>query len=357
MGGVPITPAVANKPSGTPGAQAHTDAQEETRYWDDAKSAGNKEAFEAYLGLYPRGRYAGLARANVVRLGASAASTTGSLIRAPGVVFRDCPECPEMVVIPSGRFTMGSNRAEKDAAIIYGNSGRVISFESPEHRVSIRSFSAGRYAITKGEFAAFVNAKGYRTEAERGDGCLIRDGEVLKKEAANNWRSAGFAQGSDHPVVCVSWNDAQAYVQWLSQTTGQTYRLPSEAEREYAARGGTQTAFWWGDSYDTTQANGKNFNGESRKATVAVNSFKSNPFGLYNVHGNIGEWVEDCWHDNYAGAPTDGSAWATSCIASTRVIRSLGWESYQTFFRSASRIFSPPNFSYYGFGFRVARAL
>jgi formylglycine-generating enzyme required for sulfatase activity len=269
------------------------------------------------------------------------------------------------VVVAGGSFTMGSSAGEQTLA----NAGGVgVSFtgrESPAHTVAVRSFAAGKYAVSKGEFGAFVRAKGYQTEAEKGDGCFAWTGTEWKKDRAYSWRSVGFAQGDDHPVVCVSWNDSQAYIQWLNQTSGKSYRLLSEAEREYAARAGSATAFWWGDSINANQANydgtATSYNnspkGEWRKATVPVGSFRANPFGLHNVHGNVWEWVEDCFHDNYAGAPTDGSAWTTGCSGDYRVLRGGSWINYPAYLRSAFRFRNTPDFRGNGIGFRLARTL
>jgi formylglycine-generating enzyme required for sulfatase activity len=283
----------------------------------------------------------------------------------PGSTLKDCADCPELVVIPAGRFTMGSRPTEQALANAADVSKTHTDRESAQHAVSVRSFAAGKYAVTKGEFAAFAQAKGYQTEAEAGDGCFGWTGTEWKKDKAYNWRSVGFAQSNDHPVVCVSWNDAQAYIQWLNQTSGKAFRLLSEAEREYATRAGTQTAFWWGDSINTSKANyNGNFQyngspkGQYRQATVPVGSFNANPFGLYNVHGNVWEWTEDCFHDNYNGAPTDGSAWTTNCGGTERrAIRGGSWTSFPAFLRSASRFSYTPN-SRVGFtGLRVARTL
>jgi formylglycine-generating enzyme required for sulfatase activity len=166
-------------------------------------------------------------------------------------------------------------------------------------------------------------------------------------------------------VVCVSWNDTQAYLRWLNQTSGKTYRLLSEAEREYAARAGSQSAFWWGESINPGQANyngtAKGYNNsakdEGRKVTVPVGSFKANPFGLYNVHGNVWEWVEDCFHDNYTGAPTDGSAWTSVCSGNSRVVRGAAWLSAAVFLRSAIRLGVAPDDRRNSSGFRIARTL
>jgi TonB family protein len=259
---------------------------------------------------------------------------------------------------------MGSSAQEQALANAAGVSAELTARENPQHYVRVSSFAAGRYAVTKGEFAAFVRSSGYRTEAEQGDGCFMWTGKEWKKDAAYNWRNVGFAQGDDHPTVCVSWNDAQAYIQWLSRISGKSYRLLSEAEREYAARGGTQTAFWWGDSITTSQANyngNVSYNGspkgQYRQATVPVNGFNANPYGLYNMHGNVWEWTQDCWHENYAGAPTDGSAWTTGCRGNYRVLRGGSWNGGPADLRSAYRFRYFPVSRSFNNGFRLARDL
>jgi len=267
-----------------------------------------------------------------------------------------------MAVLPSGVFMMGSSPQERSLATIAGLKAESAAGEIPQHYVQLPSFAAGRYAVTKGEFAAFVRSSGYRTEAEQGDGCYIWTGKEWKTDAAYNWRNVGFAQGDDHPVVCVSWNDAQAYIKWLNRTSGKTFRLLSEAEREYASRGGTQTAFWWGDSITTAQANYNgtfSYNGspkgQFRQATVPVNSISANPFGLYNLHGNVWEWTHDCWHETYADAPTDGSAWTTGCNGNYRVLRGGSWFNGPVQLRSAYRGGFIIDGRYNIIGFRVAR--
>ena len=343
-------------------------------FWDSVKDSRDVAELQAYLAQFPQGLFATLAAIRIRALGGSGVSTpqtppqTPSIGQrqnpAPGQIIKDCAACPEMLVIPAGSFTMGSSAAEQALANAGGLAASLTGRENPQHRVNIRSFAAGRYAISKGEFATFVRAKGYQTEAERGDGCFAWNGKEWKKDAAYNWRNVGFAQADNHPVVCVSWNDAQAYIAWLNQSSGQTYRLLSEAEREYAARGGTQTAFWWGDSINTAQANyagtGTSYNGspkgEYRQATVPVNSFSPNPFGLYNVHGNVWEWVEDCWSENYSGAPTDGSAWTTGDCR-YRVLRGGSWVNLPTNLRSAYRIRYSPDIRGGSYGLRLARTL
>jgi formylglycine-generating enzyme required for sulfatase activity len=137
----------------------------------------------------------------------------------------------------------------------------------------------------------------------------------LKQDPHRTWRSPGFEQDDRHPVVGVSWNDAVAYCRWLSDETGKPYRLPSDAEWEYAARAGTETRFHFGATISTAQANyngnyphGSGAKGEYRGRTVAAGSLPANPWGLHEVHGNVWEWVQDCWHESYQGAPADGSA-------------------------------------------------
>jgi len=160
-----------------------------------------------------------------------------------------------------------------------------------------------------------------------------------------NWRNPQFSQSDNHPVVRVNWNDAKAYIKWLGKLTGKPYRLPSESEREYATKAGSQTAFWWGDTISSKQANyngtSDSYNGSAKgerlNSTVPVNSYYPNPFGLFNVHGNVYEWVHDIFHDSYNGAPIDGSAWTTGFLNDNRVIRSGSWASGPAYLRSAMR--------------------
>jgi formylglycine-generating enzyme required for sulfatase activity len=231
-----------------------------------------------------------------------------------------------MVVVPAGSFMMGSPTTEE------GRFDR-----EDERKVSIaKSFAAGKFAVTFHEWDACVAASGCKWWAE----------------------DQGWGRGN-LPVINVSWYDTQEYVAWLSRKTGKTYRLLSEAEREYVARAGTTTPFWWGTSISTSQAN---FDGKGTRyrsgqvGTVPVNSFEANPWGLYNVHGNVWEWVEDCGHENYQGAPTDGSAWTTG-ECSLRVLRGGSWRDSPRYLRSAYRLVSSPYFRHTIIGFRLARTL
>ena len=263
-----------------------------------------------------------------------------------GQVFRDCEDCPEMVVVPSGKFMMGSPASEK---------GRYET-EGPTHLVTIGyRFAVGVHEVTRGEFGRFVSA----TNRVMGKSCQTWEGG-----SGVGWRNPGFSQKDDHPVVCVSWNDAKAYVRWLSKQTGKRYRLLSEAEWEYAARGGTTGPFHFGATISTDQANyagyhtyGSGRKGVYRKKTAPVGSFPANVFGLHDVHGNVGEWVEDCLHKNYDGAPTDGSVWTSGGDCRLRVLRGGAWNFVPEGLRSAARYGVEAGTENDQLGFRVARTL
>ncbi|MFZ1640948.1 MAG: formylglycine-generating enzyme family protein [Candidatus Contendobacter sp.] len=237
---------------------------------------------------------------------------------------------PEMMVIPAGEFLMGSPADE---------SARQAS-EGPQHLVAFtQPFAMGRYAVTFEEYDHFCEATG-------------------REKLGDN----GWGRGR-RPVINVSWEEAVAYCAWLSSETGAPYRLPSEAEWEYSARGGAKTAFWWDDEIDTSRANYdgnhiyRNGNrGEYRQKTVPVDDFHPNPFGLYQVHGNVWEWVQDSWHDDYRGAPADGLAWEEAG-GGPRVLRGGSWGSEPEGLRSAARDGFFPRYGYFNAGFRLARTL
>jgi formylglycine-generating enzyme required for sulfatase activity len=240
-----------------------------------------------------------------------------SVIKA-GDVLRDCSECPELVVVPAGEFEMGSNDFD---------------FEKPIHLVTIvRTFAIGRREVTFEEWDQCVAA----------GGCKHRPDD------------RGQGRG-ERPVTDVSWRDAVTYAGWISQKTGQKYRLPSEAEWEYAARGGTKTTFWWGRDVGTRFANCRDCGGISGQA-VAAGSFSANPFGLFDTAGNAAEWVEDCWNDSYRGAPRDATAW-TSGQCGQRVLRGGSFDSQARYLRSASRFRYDMDVRYYANGFRIVRDL
>ena len=286
-----------------------------------------------------------------------------------GQIFRDCSDCPEMVVIPQGSFLMGSSVEDTkrvlDAFPFYETAAdrRALLYEQPQHSVTIpQAFGMGKHPVTRAEFAVFVRESGYLISG----GCTLYINHRYPDRADAGWMNPGFLQTDRDPVVCVNWNDAQAYVTWLnSKLGGQTpaasrgrYRLPSEAEWEYAARAGTQTLRWWGDSIGSGNAvcDGCGSRWDS-KQTAPVDSFPLNTFGLSNMLGNAWEWAEDCWNQNYEGAPVDGSAWTTGKSCSVRVQRGGGFFSLPWVLRSAKRINPNADWRENFVGFRVAKTL
>ena len=276
----------------------------------------------------------------------------------PGTVFRDCADCPEMVVIPAGSFTMGSPESEKAWAAEHGASPQSVSDEAPQHRVVLRSFALGKYDVTRAEYAVFVRETGYPP----GDGCG-KDSFKWDKQPNLNWQNPGFSQTDRDPAVCVSWQDARAYILWLnsklrgrvSKSGDGPYRLPSEAEWEYAARAGTTTRFWWGND-DDGAADHAWYKDNSERKTHPVGLKPVNPFGLYDIVGDVWQWAEDCYADSYATAPTDGSA-AESASGCLRVDRGSCWLYRTWLLRSATRERNPAEFRDIIMGFRVARTL
>jgi len=264
------------------------------------------------------------------------ARETGQVPESLSRTFRDPLQIggdgPEMVSLLGGTFLMGSPNDEPERD----------SDEGLQHRVTVRPFAIGRTEVRFVDYDRFAEATG----REKPD-------------------DAGLGRG-DRPVINVSWQDAREYAEWLSKQTGHSYRLPSEAEWEYAARAGTRTPFWTGKCIHTDQANydgNYDYNdcgartGVWRRRTVPVGSLPANPFGLHEVAGNVYEWVEDCWHDSYAGAPTDGSAWRESgggdCAG--RVVRGGGWINNQGRLRSAYCGWIAADVAYYDVGIRLAR--
>ncbi len=278
----------------------------------------------------------------------------------PGRVFRDCPACPEMVVIPAGSFTMGSPSREE---------GRDED-EGPQHQVTIsKPFAVGKYEVTRGEFARFVDATGHST----GEACWTYEQGEWERRSGRGWRDPGYRQDERHPVPCVSWDDAKAYVAWLSRKTGERYRLLSEAEWEYAARAGTRTSRYWGDDasaqcthangYDRTAKSELNFSWDNAPCrdgsvhTARAGRYGANGFGLHDVLGNVWEWVADCWYESYAGAPTDGSAWVSGGECGQRVLRGSSWINVPGGLRLAERYRDSTAHRSGSVGFRIARTL
>ncbi|GAB4181971.1 MAG: hypothetical protein Tsb002_02660 [Wenzhouxiangellaceae bacterium] len=280
--------------------------------------------------------------------------------------FKDCELCPEMVVIPAGRFLMGSPKDEPDRN----------SDEGPQHEVSIQSFAVAKTEVTVGDFQRFVAVTDYRTDAEKSEGCRIWDETEFKSDGERLWNSPGFTQDNNHPVTCVSWNDANAYLAWLNRETGRDYRLLSEAEFEYIFRAGSKKLYPWLDE-EKRACQFANVADKSFRLDVAifawfifscddgviytapVASREPNAFGLHDTAGNVWEWAQDCWHGNYEGVPDDGSAWldGPGADCSRRVLRGGGWSSGPWDLHLFSRPRVSTDVASNVMGFRLARTL
>jgi formylglycine-generating enzyme required for sulfatase activity len=285
-------------------------------------------------------------------------------------VFRDCPDCPQMVIVAAGTFTMGAP----------ANEPGFFAIEGPQRKVTVPRFALGRYDVTRGQYALFVAATGRRTAK----GCEWSQRKAGDADAA--WNNLGYEQQDNHPVVCVSLKDAQDYAEWLSRQTGRAYRLPTEAEWEYAARAGSTTAYPWGDQASHDQANygadkccGPLKQGSDAWAyTSPVGSFPANAFGLFDMNGNVLQWVQDCLSMSYQGLPADGSANLKSTRFKTtgeladfnglsscdfNIVRGGDFFDPPAQVRSAFRNFAPPPgdkalpYRSGGLGFRLAASL
>ncbi len=291
----------------------------------------------------------------------------------PGQVFSDryvdLPgKTPAMVVIPTGSFQMGAPDSDDDH----------VDAELPQHAVTIdKGFAIARTAVTVGEFREFVRASGYQPDSVKLGGSSVYDERsgALRGDSDATWQDdyAGHKADDKLPVVNISWNDAKAYADWLGQRTGKAYRLPSEAEFEYALRGGTASRYWWGDGVPTRQVENLTGSGDRSHSgrrwshafrgyrdgywgPAPVMSFAANPFGLYDINGNVSEWVQDCWHDSYIRAPNDGSAWLNpGCRA--HVVRGGSWGSSPDQVNSAYRQGANGDVRSGRVGFRVVREL
>ena len=272
---------------------------------------------------------------------------------------------PTLVLLPPGQLLMGSPDSE---------TGRITD-EGPQHWVSImKPFAMTRCEITRGQFRRFVQEEHYQTVAEKTGGCHVYDAKSKNwnQDKKAYWDNPGFPQDDTHPVVCIANQDAREYANWLSRRTGAAYRLPTEAEWEYAARAGTVTSYYWGSDpeqscqfanlgdAELTKLDGDNRNAQCSdgfRYTAPVASFRPNHFGLYDMAGNVFEWVADCWHDNYQAAPTDGSAWEGMAHCS-RGVRSGSWDFLPQILRSALRYTRDSYVVANNIqGFRLARAL
>lgn len=262
---------------------------------------------------------------------------------------------PIMATIPTGQFFMGeqSDESRKD--------------EVPVHVVTIKSFKLSKTEITVGQYRQFVLASGYMG----GSSCVAYNASNSWAEQPLNWMSPNVAPGDYNPVVCVNWDDAKAYVSWLAKKTGKKYRLPTEAEWEYAARAGTATKYYFGNDTRTicnygnlADLTGKGVYGwagdglanceDLADFTAPVGSYAPNKFGLYDMVGNVWEWTEDCYHDTYNGAPSNGSAWTTG-ECKYRVLRGGSWDYEPVWARSANRALNEPAYRNTDNGFRIAQ--
>lgn len=306
----------------------------------------------------------------------TASASASSSARETGKAFRDCEDCPEMMPLPAGSFTMGTPiETELRSGMPKPQTGKAV----PLHKVSFaRGFAMGIYPVTVAQFRTFVEESGYRTS----DSCVsqhMSDGHFIYEDTLGvTWRNPSFPQTDDHPVVCVSGEDAEAYAAWLSKKTGHDYKVPNEAQYEYALRAGTRTMYFWGDDRplkddpaceysnqpDLDQADamagapsGPKYRFQCRDGyafTSPVTAYKPNPWGLHDMQGNIWEWTSDCWNDNYEGAPSDGSTWRTGdCDGRSSRGGSYGNASFSTY----AGVRAPRHVGFVGhsWGFRVVR--
>lgn len=387
-------------------------AQVERQLWERAQQANTEEAYQSYLSEYPKGSFAALAAA-ALRKARRDAPRGGQDARVP---TRDQLRLAEerKAQIERDRPDKKKQDAARQAAVAELSLARLVAAEfpmgagaddvtdnaeadeaaRPQHNVKVQNFELGYYEVTVGQFRKFVEATAYLTEAERPGrtlGCHVaRSGGEFVLERSANWRAPGFAQSDSHPVVCVSWNDVQAYIGWLNGAA-HGYRLPSEAEWEYAARGGTVTPRPWSDTgnfFARLFSTPRSSSGEPeaqpthracKSANVADESLKKNlswpgthncsdgqayaasggyfgrnGFSLYDMIGNVGEWTQDCWHPNHAGAPVDAKPRNTG-DCSQRVVRGGSWSSGPAYARSAARQKQPSSYRAADLGFRLAR--
>lgn len=375
---------------------AQYDPVQERNYWERIKNSKSVTDFKAYLERFPSGPRAAYSRwmamkfagGNPIELamrepqhialaipsapspplngdlaplkssGASSGAPVGGADQAgPGTEFRDCPECPQMVSLPAGSYQMGSGPDDP-----YSEPD-----EQPPHRIQLTApFAIGKFEITRGQYAAFVRDTG------RGHtpGCNSTQGGRFFNNPKATWQNPGFRQQDDDPVVCVSWDDAKAYVAWLSRKSGKAYRLPNEAEWEYAARGGTTGSRYWADG---SAANACKFASVADGAyksiargmqvfpctdgyahTAPVGRYAPNAFGLHDMLGNVWEWVEDCWNPGYANAPGQAEPRLTG-TCDVRVFRGGAWNSKPATVRATYRDRDSKDERHENLGFRVAR--
>lgn len=299
------------------------------------------------------------ASAHAVDPGKATRISKAAHIPKAGTIFSDCPDCPAMVVIPAGQFVMGSPDSDEARS----------DDEGPLHRVKVSAFALGRTEITLSQFAEFVK----NTKYSVGDNCRALEDGKFEMRSGRSWRNLGFPQNSQYPAACINWHDAQAYAKWLSRKSGKKYRLPTEAEWEYAARARTVTARYWGNNPDKAcrYANVADMTAKAKITgapfwllhnctdgfayTAPVGRLKANTFGLQDMLGNLWEWTEDSYHDSYDNAPDDGNAWQGD--GKKRVIRGGSWNNSPELVRTAKRGRDDPNSRFSNIGFRLARTL
>jgi len=291
-----------------------------------------------------------------------------NLTLSPGASFRECPDCPVMVVVPAGSNIMGSTAEETDReGVPVIAKMDIASWERPLHTVTIRApFAIGQAEVTRSQFAAYVLDKGHVATG----GCRGDNNGTVELVDDWSWQNPGYAQNQDHPVMCVSYADATAYTLWLTEITGATYRLPSETEWEYAARGSTRTTRYWGDGRDEACLYENVADQSIKRAkpdrvalgeppfefacddgyvdTAPVASFRPNPFGVYDMIGNAREWVADCFDIDYTRKPRDGRPFLdeATCVAAAEAILDVSEVLYVV--KAASYRYAP-------YGTRVAR--
>jgi formylglycine-generating enzyme required for sulfatase activity len=346
-------------------------SNEASQAWAEVKDSKNQAMLEEFIKRFGDSFYASLARVRLEELKKSQVATVAPPVvpaspcgaapmtvswssrsaqplsaaeecaLKPKDVFKECDKCPEMLVVPAGTFTMGSPASDAHHSVV----------EEPQHAVNIpKPFTMGKFPVTVDQFAAFVTETNY----DAGSSCWTFEGGKPEERKGRSWRNPGFAQAGSHPAVCLNWNDAKAYVAWLAKKTGKDYRLLTEAEWEYAARAGTTTRYFFGDDerdlcrygnvMDQTAKSQISWANKWQVApcsdghayTAPVGSFLPNAFGLYDVHGNAYQWLDDCWHDNYTGAPSDGSAWVSG-DCKYRVFRGGSWLSLPNQLPAAGR--------------------
>jgi formylglycine-generating enzyme required for sulfatase activity len=308
-------------------------------------------------------RRAWLAGCGGLLLGLVALGVSPPAAADPAAPFRDCAECPEMVRVPAGTFVMGTPTADPHAAATHAESQALIV------RIP-KPIGLGRVEVTRREFRAFVTDAVYEGRGP----CVTWDEGLGRFNADRNRGPENPGRPrevrDDHPVACVSWSDAKAYAEWLARKTGKPYRLPSEAEWEYAARAGSSARWPWGDSasdgcdfanvYDLSSQSSYALGWEPARCrdsypdVAPAGALRANAFGLYDLIGNVAEWVEDCYTDSYLGRPRDGRAWVWAGGCSRRVLRGGSWasppERARSAFRDAAEIGTRADF----IGFRVA---